>query len=1150
MNLNFTNYSSGKWKRILLLMMRTFIFLFCTTVFSFTTHNVFSQNTKVTINEDKVLTIDEVFDLIRTQTDYSFLYERDLFKNTPKVHLKKGKIEANELLKSIISSKKYKLDLMENNVIVISETLLMPTIQKHEINGIVVDKDGQPMPGANILEKGTTNGVQSDFDGNFTLLVSNQPVTLVISFIGFKTQEIQATSSGHIKVILEEEAAALDEVVVVGFGTQKKKDLTGAVSQVKMDEVLGSRPVTSLGSALQGTMSGFTTSTSVLPGGDNSFNIRGITSINGGGPLILVDNTVMENLKMLNLNDIESITVLKDASAAAIYGARASFGVVLITTKKGKSNQKPSIRYTNNFSVSKPINILEAASPLETVTALKDMGYDAYWSGQNIDLWLDLLNEYIADPSKYPLGWTEVNGTKYFLKETNVVEDMFESFGGFKSMHNLSIVGGSEKSSYRISFGQLDEDGVLITDKDSYKRTNISSYVSSDVTPWLTTSLDVKYAADDRGYPNTGSFGLFRTDYPSYHPEGTIPYQGEEYPVQTPENAIKYGTKQTWKNNNIRLFSHTEIKLIEDLKITFDYSYQQNSQKNRRYNNYFLLQQGLQDALNPSDQNTTFYLANELRTYKTLNLFANYNKSFKNVHNFESLVGFNQEERNYESHWSRSFLQISNEQPSLGGTTGATPPETDDAYDRYTLRGAFGRLSYNYKEKYLVSFNGRYDLSSKFPDGYRNGFFPSVSAGWVISREPFFKPVENTLSFFKIRGSLGSLGNQNIGNYGFLATMNPFNANWINNDQQPTSLTTPGLVRSNYTWEKVESLNGGVDFGAFRNRLTGAFEIFKRQTIGMLAPGLDFPAVAGAPAPLQNAADLKTTGWELTLNWKGGNTEKLSYGLGVVISDSKAVITKYRNENNALMIGGSGGLNNYYIGMEIGEIWGYETDGFYTASDFNSDGTLKEEVVRINGIISHEGDIKYKNLRDSETSVNTIDAGENTLENSGDRRIIGNTTPRYSYGFNGFLDYKNFSFSFILQGVAKRNLWVGGDVMFPHSGYFSTLQSHQLDYWTPENTNAYYGRIYANTQEAHGVNQRVQTKFLQDASYLRVKNVTLSYKLPKNVIEKLGLGELSIFYSGENLFTFTNLVQGVDPESTAWSYPNYTTSSIGINVNF
>lgn len=1108
---------------------------------------------KVTLNFKNV-EMSTVFKEIEKQTDYSFVYGEEQLLEAKKINLSLRNENLETALSFIFKDQPLSYTIKGNHIVLkriknftyVDEIFVAP--RQKLVNGRIIDKNGESIPGANVLAKGSNVAVQTDVDGNFSINVSDDVTTLVISFVGMETQEVIIGKSPLI-IVLKEQGQQLEDVVIVGFGTQKRKDLTGAVSQIKMDDVLGSRPVANLAAALQGTMAGFTTSSSNVPGGGNSFNIRGATSINGGSPLILVDNTVMENLNMLNLNDIESVTVLKDASAAAIYGARASFGVVLITTKKGKTNQRPSIHFSKNFSISKPINVLKAASPINTVKALKDMGYDGYWSGQNIDLWTNLLNEYNANPSQYPLGWTEVNGTKYFLKETDVVGDMFENSGGFKTIQNLSIVGGSEKSNYRISLGKLNEDGILITDKDSYKRTNVSSYVNTDITSWLSTSLDLKYATDKRAYPNTGIFGLFNTNYPSYHPEGTLPYEGQDYPVQTPENAIKYGNKQTWVNDNIRLFSHTRIKPITDLEVAFDYSYQQNSLRNKKYNNFFLLQQGLQDALNPSDPTTAFYLAKEISNYKTINLYSNYKISLNDTHNFEAVAGFNQEERDFESQWSQSYLQISNETPFLSGTTGATPPDTGDNYDRYTLRGGFGRLNYNYKEKYLINLNGRYDLSSKFPNGYRGGFFPSVSTGWVISKESFFEPLKNAVSFFKLRGSLGVLGNQNIGNYGFLATMNPFNANWIYNNQQPTSLSTPGLVRSNYTWEKVKTLNGGIDFGGFNNRLTGAFEIFRRSTIGMLAPGLDFPAVAGASAPLQNAADLRTNGWELTLNWKN-TVDDWTYELGFVLSDSKSVITKYKNTNSSLSIGGSGGLTNYYEGMQIGEIWGYETDGFYAADDFNTDGSLKNDVVRINGVISHVGDIKFKNLRDSETSVNTIDVGENTLNNSGDRKIIGNSTARYNYGVNGFLGYKNLNFSFLLQGVAKRDLWVGGEVMFPHSNTFSTILSHQLDYWTPENTNAYYGRIYANAQEAHAVNQRVQSKFLQDASYLRVKNITLSYKLPDSLTKKLGLGEFSIFYSGENLFTFSNLVQGVDPESTSWSYPNYSTSSIGLNVKF
>lgn len=1139
------------------LKMKLTTLILIVSLFQLQANDTYGQKTKITLDLENV-SLEQVFNKIESLTEFKFIYKDSEVDYRGTTSIRANREQIASVLEKLFKGSNVDYRIMDKQIILrsgkepielksttdkVSTNIAAPLVQQIAVSGTVADQDGQPLPGASIVEKGTTNGTQTDFDGNFSIQLADGNAILVVSYMGFATKEIAVNGQSNISISLAEDAAGLEEVVVVGFGTQKKTDLTGAVSQIKMDDAVGNRPVTDIGAALQGALPGFTASSGPEPGSGNTFNIRGYTSINGGGPLILVDNTVMNNVKMLNVNDIESVTVLKDASAAAIYGARAAFGVVLITTKKGKANQKASVQYSNNFSISHPVNILEPASPIETVSALKDMGYSAYWSGQNIDLWISLINEYNADPSRYPQGWTEVNGTKYFLKDTDPYGDMFASFGGFKSTHNLSVTGGSEDINYRISLGSINEDGVLITDKDSYRKTNVSSYVSTAITPWLKTSIDLKYASDERNYPNTGIFGLFGSNIPSYHPEGSLLYDGKEYFVQTPANMIKNASKQSWHTKDTRLFSHTEINPVDGLNINFDYSYQSNNINNRKYNNYFVLHQGLQDALNPSDQNTAFYLEKNFTTYKTINLYANYRNSFLDNHNFEVVGGYNQEENDYDIQWSRSFHQISNEQPFLGGSTGATPPETSDGYDRYRLRGVFGRLNYNYKEKYLLNINGRYDLSSKFPDGFRGGLFPSVSVGWIASKESFFEPLESVFSSLKLRGSLGKLGNQNIGNYGFLATMNPKNANWINNGQQPTTLTTPGLVRSNYTWEVVETLNGGVDFGILKDRLTGTFEIYRRNTTGMLAPGLDLPEVAGAEAPLQNAADLRTTGWELSLQWKGG-AKDLDYGLGLVLYDSKAVITKYRNENKVL------GADTFYEGMELGEIWGYVTDGFYTSDDFKPDGTLKDDVVGINGVISHEGDIKFKNLMDSEGSINIIDVGDNTLDNPGDRKVIGNSRGRYQYGFNGHLNYKNFGLSFLLQGEAKRDAWIGGDIMFPHSGTFSTLFSNQLDYWTPDNQNAYYGRIYQNAQEAHGVNQRVQTKFLQDASYLRVKNITLGYNLPQNLIEKLGISEARIFYSGENLFTFSNLISNVDPENLKWEYPYFRTSSIGLNVKF
>ncbi|HMR84247.1 MAG TPA: SusC/RagA family TonB-linked outer membrane protein, partial [Niabella sp.] len=578
-----------------------------------------------------------------------------------------------------------------------------------------------------------------------------------------------------------------------------------------------------------------------------------------------------------------------------------------------------------------------------------------------------------------------------------------------------------------------------------------------------------------------------------------------------------------------------------NLDISFEYTYQHSDANNNRYNNYFELHQGLQDAINPSDQNTQYYVQKTLNDYTSINVYANYNLKIGNAHNIAAVAGYNQEESSYELQWSRAFNMISNELPFLGGASGATPPETGDDFDRFTLRGAFGRITYNYLQKYFLEANSRYDLSSKFPADYRGGFFPSVSAGWNIAKEQFAKNLTAVVQTFKLRGSLGELGNQNVSNYGFLPTMAPYDAVWIYGGVTPKTLKTPGMVRANYTWEKVRTLNGGIDIGILKNRLTTSFDIYKRLTLGMLAPGMDFPAVAGAAAPYQNAADLKTNGWEVTVNW----TDKVAdfiYGLGFNLYDSRTFITKYRNENKVL---GSG----FYEGQEIGEIWGYVTDGFYTAGDFNENGTLKEGVVSINGVISHEGDIKYKNLRDGEGSVNRIDQGQNTAGDSGDRTIIGNNTSRYNYGINGFASWKGIGLSFILQGVAKRDAWIGGDIMFPHAGQFSTFYSHQLDYWTPTNTDAYYGRIYMNAQESsHGANQRVQTKFLQNAAYMRVKNITLSYSLPTQLISRAHLRNVKVFYSGENLFTFSKLIKGIDPESLTWEYPHYITHSFGISI--
>ncbi len=1121
----------------------TSLFLF------FITTNIYAQNVNI---KKQNITLADIFEEVENQTRLSVAYSESTIDKNRRISVnltdKPVKDAMTEILKGIEVT-----FTIEGKQIFIKPLPLVQQASKKNVTGIVMDESGEPIIGANVVEKGTTNGTVTDINGNFTLSVSDNSV-LQVSYIGYMLYEVATKNSKQFKVTLKEDSQSLDEVVVVGFGTQKKANLTGAVGAVQMDKVLGDRPVTGLGAALQGAIPGFTASSSAIPGGENNWNIRGLESITGGSPLILVDNVVFNDLYLLNPADIESVSVLKDASSAAIYGARASFGVILITTKKAKKNETLTINYNNNFAVSKVTNIPEPASPIDFIRTLQEGGYTSLWSGQNIETYMGLLSEYNGNPSAYPNGWTEVNGTKYFLRENFLMQDMLES--AWKQTHNISAQGGSEKIKYRLSLGYTDEDGVLITNKDAFTRTNVTGYVNGDITSWLSTSLDISYNNGNKTYPFTddtsGTRNFWKTSNPSYHPVGSLPYgeDGEEYLVGTPANVIRETDVKQTVTDNTRILSRSVLKPFEGLEAVLEYSYQASFQDIESYANYFETHQGLTESLTPSTSTTPFTQERKTTKYTTINAFATYNNTFVNDHNLSVLAGFNQEKSDYRYLYSQAYNMISNELPSLSGSDGVTPPKTKDEYTQYALRSGFFRASYNYMQRYFVEVNGRYDLSSKFPKNYRGGFFPSVSAGWSIINEPFMKKASSFLSALKLRGSYGTLGNQNISVYSYYPTMNVVNAPWIYGNNVPKTLEAPGMVRANFTWEKVESVNGGLDFGFLNNRLTGSFDIYRRNTIGMLGPSEEFPSVAGAKAPLQNAADLKSKGWELSLSWRD-LLGKVNYGLTFNLYDSRSYITRYKNDTGLFYDRNEAqSAKRYRTGLEIGEIWGYVTDGFYTAGDFMENGTLREEVVRINGVTSHVGDIKYKNLRDDDNSVNVIDTGDDTVNNPGDRKIIGNSQARFQYGLNGYVNWNGFGLSFILQGIGKRDAWIGGEITFPMSSQYSTVYKHQVDkIWTEDNPNAFYGRIYENAGSSQGANQRISDKFLYNAAYLRVKNITFSYTVPDKYLRAIHLRNLKAFVSGENLFTFDHLPTGIDPENLNWNYPYSRTISFGINFN-
>lgn len=1026
--------------------------------------------------------------------------------------------------------------------------------QQQKVIGHVVDSNGEAIIGANVKVKGKNNGSITDINGNFSVEAAIGDI-LTITYIGYITQEVTVTARKAVNVTLRENAETLDEVVIVGFGSQKKTNLTGSVSQVKMEDVLGDRPVANTMGALQGTMPGLFISGGSTPGGSKSYNIRGTTSINGGSPLVLIDN-VPGDIDMIDPEDIESVSVLKDAASSAIYGARAAFGVILVTTKKANKKDRFRINYSNNFGFQKSINHLNPVSALNFLQAYKDTGWLSghYVHEQDLDKWMEYLIEYKKDPSKFNTTGdgiyipTENNpeGTRYYLNEKNMQESILDNFG-FVQKHNISLSGGTEKASYRLSLGYNNEKGILLTDKDSYKRFTASSFVSLDVTKWLTQEVDIRYARSWKTVPN-GS-GIYSKNTMPLTPEGEMEAaDGTMLPIQTPKNGLLYATPDTRNIDNPRIFSKTILKPIKELEMVFEYTFDKTVYDRKVYDKpYNQTSMALGNA--PVYENSRYQDTKYTTDYNAINLYATYQFDLNKVHNFKVMVGFNQESSSKEQLVAERIGMISEDNPSFSSATGER--DITDSYDEYAVRGAFYRINYDYKGRYLFEANGRYDGSSRFPKKDRFGFFPSFSAGWNIAREDFMKKYQNWLNELKVRVSWGQIGNQAIRNYAFIPTMTASEAKWIQNGVLPTTLGVPTLVSNSFTWETVETTDIGIDISAFNNRLKLSADWYMRDTKDMLAPGMELPAVLGADAPLQNVADLRTKGWELSASWRD-RIGDFSYNIGVNIYDSRTKITKYDNENGLI------GDNIYYVGYEIGQMWGYVTDGFYTIDDFEDTTRwkLKEGVTTVQGVNVKPGDIKYKNLNDDKNSTNQIDTGENTLGNPGDRTIIGNTEPRYHYGINLGFGWKNLALDILLQGVGKRDFFT--TAIFPFSGNkFGNVYDDAMDYWKPVDAaagnyravtpNAKYPRIY-NEYENYSYNSRTQTKYLQDASYLRIKNITLSYVIPRMLTSKIGLQSIKVFSSIENLHTFCSLPSGFDPERLSWGYPFYCTYSFGFNV--
>lgn len=1051
------------------------------------------------------------------------------------------------------------------------------------VSGRILDSSGQPVPGASVIEKGTTNGVNTDIDGNFTISVKSG-ASLEVSCIGYETVSVAA--SENLSVTLREDTQFLDEVVVVGFGTQKKVNMTGSVAAVDVDKAFGSKPITDVSKGLQGVVPGLSiTYNSNDLNASPTMKIRGTGSINGDNtPLILLDGVEVPDLSFVNPDNIKSISVLKDAASSSIYGSRAAWGVVLITSKDGSAvKDKVSITYSNNFSWNQPIGLPKYITDKKGVLAQLEEGmlaqknvdgsrieaFGMYYDtiGKGITTWFDKYSGNLSNPVyKYGEDYEFIEGTPYYYRVSDPNKEIFKT--SFSQTHNLSVNGNTGKTNYNIGLGYTMNDGTLkAAKKNDVKRYNLNLSTNTQVKNWLNIGTKVMYVEKEYEYPygysqSKGATGLlyYVMRFPTFFPfgisdgsklaDGTYASDsaatGEGLYFRHGNAYVANESICSSKDQYLTLGGNVRINLAPGLSFYGDYTRGRYNYENRSMRQpYYVANWSFpkKAAVTTNDFLERTYVSKITNTY---NAYFDYLFDIQKQHNFAIKVGANAEDLRYDSQSVKVNGVQDVEHPTLNLTDGKNEGIVDESLRHRATAGFFGRINYNYKEKYLLELNGRYDGSSSFRTGKQWAFFSSASAGYRISEEKFWTNIKPYVPTLKVRASYGSVGNQALDSwYPYISTMATETVSWVGTDMnQVSTTTTPSAVNPDMTWEKIRTLDIGFDAGFFNNELNVTFDWYQRRNVGMLVAGNEIVRYAGiAVAPLENGGDMKTNGWELQIDYNHAfNKDFAIYGT-FTLSDAKSEITKWNNT--------TGALNSWYKGKKLGEIWGFETDRYFNSSDVNPDGTLKtgtpDQSYLQNGSFRFgAGDIKYKDLNND----GKIDTGKGTIDDHGDLKRIGNQLPRYEYSLRVGAMLKGFDVEVLLQGVGKRDMWSTSSLFIPHAaGAQMNIFENQLDYWTESNQNARFPRPYINGAfgSLSGLpgnsgcnNFAPQTKYLNNLAYLRVKNFTVGYTLPQNLTRKIFVEKLRFYFSAQNLFTFDHIDGVMDPECTGGSSRTYT----------
>ena len=1110
--------------------------------------------------------IEDVLDKIEEQSGFYFLYNQKLVNLSEKVTINVSAKPINEVLNILFDEKKIDFAILDKQIILSpAGQNKSPQQQAISITGTVTDKNGEAVIGASVAVKGTSTGTVTDVDGKYSITVPNTNAMLVFSYIGFAAQEIVVGSQTVIDVAMTENTNLLDEVVVVGFGTQRRVNLTGAVSTLNGQQ-LESRPVRNAVLAMQGLVPGLTIKqySGELYGKNARMEIRGLNTIgqgSSGGVLVLIDG--MEgDLYSINSQDIETVSVLKDAAASSIYGSRAPFGVILVTTKKGKEG-KINVNYNNNFRFNTPLSMPQMADSYSWALYFNDCARNRGYADDISPARLQRIKDYIdgkISNNTIPVGnnW----GTAYDEGNDNIdYYDVFYKDHTTGQEHNISVTGGNEKINYFVSGNFLKDNGMLTWDLDGLKRYNAFGKIEAKPFDFLSVQYSSRIIREDYNKPRylTDDF-LWNIGQwcwpvgPLYDPNGFL-FNNCVYQMRNGGQNLVSNTTSAHQFNFV-------LMPLKGWRIVGDLNYRQRTNFNKTETKmaYQIQIDGVTIG-NKWDDHTSVREDFGRNEYLNLNVYTDYEHMFAGGHYMKVLAGFQAE--NYDTRSGHALKEglIVPDITTINTTTGlyngtAVPPSVSGSYGRWATAGFLGRLNYNYREKYLFEANLRYDGSSRFRSNERWGFFPSFSAGYNVAKEDFFEPLNGYINTLKLRASYGSLGNQNTSSYyptyqtmGFSTAA----GSWLINGLRPNNAWPPALISALLTWEEVQTWNVGLDFGLLNNRLTGSFDYFVRKTLNMVGPANELPVILGSSVPNTNNTDLESKGFEIEIAWRDRAFGSLDYGIRLLLSDAQATITRYSNP--------SGTLDRHYEGKKWGEIWGYESIGIA-----RTDEQMQAHLATMpNGGQDRfnpswqAGDVMYRDINGD----GKVDWGANTIDDHGDLTVIGNTTPRYSFGIDLTAAWKGIDFRMFFQGVAKRDIWQGGRNFFGNGGWgkWNTMcLTEHLDYFRGDpnhplgaNINSYYPRPYFD----NGKNFQTQTLYLQNAAYMRLKNLQLGYTLPQMFTAKAGMQNVRIFVSGENLLTFTKMTKLFDPEtigegqeSYGGVYPLTRTCSLGLSVTF